>query len=131
MAKIKAKIVLEELHKLWRHHTNNLKKCVKEVSTQSTKVATLTPNLKLANWSWSRTTHHTFEAKYLLDYRVLKIFNDSTLLLVTPNGKERKTNINDVKQCGTSELTENAWDLFLESIRNNSQNCTYNLRLRS
>ena len=54
--------------------------------------------------------HHTFEPKYLLDYRVLKILNDSSLLLVTPNGKERKTNINDVKPCNTSELIENVWD---------------------
>ena len=39
---------------------------------------------------------HTFDPKYLLDYKVLKILNDSTLLLITPNGKEGKTNINDV-----------------------------------
>ena len=40
--------------------------------------------------------HHTFEPKYLLVYKVLNIINDSTLLLITPKGKERKTNINDV-----------------------------------
>ena len=39
---------------------------------------------------------HTFEPKYLLDYRILQIFNDSTLLIITPDGKERKMNINDV-----------------------------------
>ena len=33
---------------------------------------------------------HTFKSKYLLDYRVKKIINDITLLLDTPNGKERK-----------------------------------------
>ena len=43
--------------------------------------------------------HHKFEPKYLLDYRVLQILNDSTLLLVNPDGKDRKTNINDVKLC--------------------------------
>ena len=31
----------------------------------------------------------TFEPKYLLDYKVLKIINNSTLLLITPN-KTRK-----------------------------------------
>ena len=61
--------------------------------------------------------HHTFEPKYLLDYRVLKLLNDSTLLLVTPNKKERKTNINDVKPCSSLELLENAWDSFLGSIK--------------
>ena len=39
----------------------------------------------------------TFELKYLLDFRVLQILNDSTLLLITPGGKERKTNINDIE----------------------------------
>ena len=34
-----------------------------------------------------------------------KILNDSTPLLMMPNGKERKTNINDA-----TELVENAWD---------------------
>ena len=61
--------------------------------------------------------HHTFEPKYLLDYRVLKILNDITLLLVTPNGKERKTNNNGVKPCSTAEPVENAWDSFLGSIK--------------
>ena len=37
--------------------------------------------------------HHTFEPKYILDYRVLKVLNDSTLLLTMLNEKERKTKI--------------------------------------
>ena len=53
-------------------------------------------------------TYHNPEPMCLLDYRVLKILNDSTLLLVTPNGKERKTNVNDVKPCSTTQLVENA-----------------------
>ena len=67
-------------------------------------------------------SYHTFEAKYLLDYRILKILNDSTLLIVTPNGKERKTNIYDVKPYCTTELVENAWDSFLGSIKTKHQN---------
>ena len=65
---------------------------------------------------------HTFEPKYLMDYNVLKILNDSTLLLIMPNGKERKTNLNDFKPCSTTELVENAWDLFLGSIKTKHQN---------
>ena len=49
----------------------------------------------------------TIKPKYLLDLRVP---NDSTLFLVTPNEKE--TNVNDVKGCSTCRLIENAWDLF-------------------
>ena len=74
--------------------------------------------------------HHTFEPNYLLDNRVLQLLNDSTLLLVTPDGKERKMNINDVKPCSTLKLAENAWDSSLGSIKSNCQQCTNNLRTR-
>ena len=45
--------------------------------------------------------HQAFELKYLTDDRVLKIHNENTLLLVTPIGKECKTNNNDMKPCTT------------------------------
>ena len=51
--------------------------------------------------------HHSFKPKYLLDYKVLKILNDSTLLPVTINGKEWKTSINDVKPCSPIEPIKN------------------------
>ena len=35
-------------------------------------------------------THHTFKPKYLLDYKIMKILSNSTLLLVMPNGMEIK-----------------------------------------
>ena len=66
--------------------------------------------------------HHTFKVNYLLDYKVLKIISNSTHLLTIPNGKERKTNINDVKHYNTTELVENAWDSFLGSIKTKHQN---------
>ena len=70
---------------------------------------------------------HTFEPNDLLDYKVLRMINDSTLLLITPNGKERKTNINDVKPCSTTELVENIWNSFLGSVRTKHKNCSYNI----
>ena len=65
---------------------------------------------------------HIFESMYLMAYKVLKILNVSTFLLMTPNGKERKTNINDVKLCSTTELVENAWDSFLHAVKSKCQN---------
>ena len=52
-----------------------------------------------------------------MDYRVLKLLNESTLLLVTPIDRKHKTNINDVKPCTTLELIEIAWNSFLNSIK--------------
>ena len=64
---------------------------------------------------------HTFEPKHLQEYKVLKIISDSTLLLIIPNGKERKTNVNDVQPCNTTELIENAMDYFLCSKKPNDK----------
>ena len=41
-----------------------------------------------------------------MDYKELKILNVSTALLIKPNGKERKTNINEVKPCRTAEMVD-------------------------
>ena len=71
---------------------------------------------------------YAFEHKYLMDYRVLKICNESTLPLVTSNAKESKININDAKPCTTLELIENDWNLFLSCIKTKHQNDDYNLR---
>ena len=73
-------------------------------------------------------TCHTFEPKYLPDYNVLKVLDDSTPLLMTPNGKERKANINNVKPCKKTELVKNAWNSFLSLEKNKCQNCNYSLR---
>ena len=64
---------------------------------------------------------HTFEPKYLLDYRVQQILNNSTLLVVMLDGKESKPITNYVKPCSTLKLTENAWDSFLFYIKTNHQ----------
>ena len=74
--------------------------------------------------------HHTFEPKYLLDLQNTKILNDNTLFLITPNGKEIKTSVNDGKPCTTTELVENAWDSFLDSMKAKLRNCSYNFRPR-
>ena len=60
-----------------------------------------------------------------MDYGILKILNESTLLLVTPNGREQKMNINDVKPCTTLQLIENTWNSFLNYIKTKCQNRDY------
>ena len=72
--------------------------------------------------------HHTFDPKYLMVYRVPKTLHKSTLLLVTPNGREQKMNIDNVKPCTTLELFENTWNLFLESMKTKCLNHDYKLR---
>ena len=46
---------------------------------------------------------HALEPKYLIDDRIFKIIDESTQLLVMPNGREHKTNI---KTCKTNHYTQ-------------------------
>ena len=111
---------MEEIDKLWKHHTNHLREMCQR--NEHKYVPSCNNNPKFEGGQ-------TFEPKYLLDYRVLQILNDSALLLITPDGKERKMNIN-VTPCSILKLVENAWDSFLGSTKSNCQKCTYNLRPR-
>ena len=61
---------------------------------------------------------HTLKPKYLLEYNILKILSDSTLMLITPNGKERKANINDVKPCSRTELIKKCSELIFKLNKN-------------
>ena len=120
---------MEELHKLWNHHTAHLKELHQRKEYTDQQNNKNNTKLKIGQPVMVKNhACHTFEPKHLLDYKILKIVNDSTLLLITPNGKERKENSNDVKRGSTTELVENVWDLFLGSIKTKCQDYRYNLR---
>ena len=109
---------MEEFHKLWKHHAKHIKELCQRNEHMDQQINEENPKFQIGHPVMIMIhACHTFEPKYLLDQRKFKILNDSTLLLVTPNGKERKTNINGVKPCSTTELVENAWDSFLDSIK--------------
>ena len=104
------KIMLTKLHKLWKHHAAYLKDI--DYRKDDSKPCMSRNNTKFETGQAALVKNHAdsaFEPKYLMDYRVLKILNESTLLLVTPNSRKCKTNINNVKPSTTLELIENAW----------------------
>ena len=120
------KIVLEELHKLWKQHTKHLKEMHNRNLHKDQQISKNNQKFEICQQAMVKNhAHHTFEPRYLLDYRILKIPNDSTLLLVTLDEKEKKTNINDAKMCSTPELIGNS---FVSSIKTNWQNSKYKLR---
>ena len=69
--------------------------------------------------------YHTFEPKYLLDYRVLKVPNDNTLLLTVPNGQERKTSVNDVKPYSITRACRKWLGFILDPVKTKCQNYNY------
>ena len=72
---------------------------------------------------------HAFEPKYIDGLQSTKnLLNESTLLLVTCNGREHKMIINNVKPCSTLECSLKMLGMcFLNSIKTKHQNCDYNL----
>ena len=99
------KIILEEFHILWKHHNKHLKEMHQGNEHMYQQISKNNP--KFESGQQVMVKKHaccTFKLQYLLDYKELKILNDSTLLLVTTNGKEKKTDINNFKPCSTSDL---------------------------
>ena len=81
---------MEELHKIWNNHTAHVK--ILHQRKEDTDQQINTNNTKFRNGQpvmVKNQAHHTFEPKYLLDYKVLKIINNRALLLITPSGKEK------------------------------------------
>ena len=106
----KGKIILAELHKLWKHHEAYVKdiqeRWLYPCKPKNNNTLEIGQPIMVENYAC-----HDFEPKSLMAYRVLKKLNDSTLLLVTPNDRE-KININDVKPCITLQLITNTWNLL-------------------
>ena len=57
------RIVLEELHKVWKHYTNHVKEMHHRNEHMDQKISKIIQNLRLASWSWSRTMHITCKTK--------------------------------------------------------------------
>ena len=83
-------LMLVELHKLWTNHAQLLKdtrQCrdvpVKDIGDGAEPLFKQGQPVMVKHH-----VRHTFEARYLSDYRVLHQVNESTLLLLTPDGKE-------------------------------------------
>ena len=84
-------IVLEVLHKLWKHHTKHLRKWHQRNEHKDQHINKDNPKFKIGqSFIVKNHTHNTFEPKYLLDYRVLKVLNDSIFLLTMPHRKKNE-----------------------------------------
>ena len=80
------KIVLGELHKLWKHHAKHLKEMHQRNEHIDHQISKKNPKFQISQPVMVKNhAHHTFKSQYPLDYRVLKMLNDSTFLLVILN----------------------------------------------
>ena len=73
----------------------------------------------------------TFDTKFISDYRILKIINEYTLLIESPDGKTRKININDAKPVSAITAADNVLHDFKQSMLRREHTHPYNLHSSS
>ena len=61
----------------------------------------------------------TFDPTSIFDHRVSGILNDSTVMLIIPDGKEKKCNIHHIEPVIPAAIFTNAFDQFQDSIKKN------------
>ena len=82
-------------------------------------------------------TASTFQPKYLADYRLIEIVNDSTVIVSSSDDMEKKCNIHHVKAVSPTTAFTSVFEEFQKSIAKVGQSLTmtkqthYNLRSKS
>ena len=110
----KGLILFAKLHKLWLTHAKSLQ----ENRLLKTETVERNKNFKSHNFKVGKLIavknhlRNTFETKYISEYRILKIINECTLLIKSPNGETKKININDAKPVSAITATDNALQEF-------------------
>ena len=110
----KGLILFTELCKLWSAHAKSLQ----ENRLLKTKTVERNKNVKSHNFKVGQLIavknhlRNTFETKFVSDYRILKIVNECTLLIESPNGKTCQININNTKPVSALTATDNALQEF-------------------
>ena len=129
----KGLILFTELCKLWSAHTKSLQ----ENRLLKTEKIEKGKNFKSHNFKVGQLvavkTHlrNTCETKFVSDYRILKMVNECTLLIKSPNGKTHQININDAKPVSAANGTDNALHEFKQSTLRKEHTDPYKLQSSS
>ena len=113
-------LALQELRKMWKLHAKILKDSRKTEPEQN-KIITKVSDLKIDQLVFVK--HHqkgTFNQSYVYDHSVAGILFDSTVVLTTPDAKEKRCNIHHFKPMTPLEASTNAFSQFQDSIRKSS-----------
>ena len=110
----KGLILFAELHILWLSHTKSLQ----ENRLLKTETVERNKHFKSHDFKLGQLIavknhlRNTFETRFISDYRILKIINECTLLIESPDRKTRKININDAKLVSAITAADNALQEF-------------------
>ena len=126
-------LAVQELRKMWKLHTKLIKENRRTDPVENKKNTEAT-DLKIGQLVFVKDHQKgTFDPTYIYDHRISDILNDSTVVLNTPDGKERKCNIHHIKLMTPVDASTNAFNQFQNSIKKTPFNAThhqYNLDLK-
>ena len=123
---------------MWKLHAELLHDSRQTKDPEEERKFNKASNLKI--WQLVLIKNHTastFQPKYLADHRLIKIVNDSTAIVSSPDGKEKKCNIHHVKAISPTTAFTSACEKFQKNITKEGQNpniakqSQYNLRSQS
>ena len=69
-----------------------------------------------------------FQLKYVADYRVIKIVNKSTVMVASPDSKERKCNIHHIKPISPTEAFTSMFEEFTRASKQEILTCQPSLQ---
>ena len=129
-------LAVQELRKMWKLHAKLLKENRSTEPADNRKI-TKASDLKLGQLVFVKDHWKgTFNPSYVFDHRVGGILNDSTVVLTTPNGKERKCHIHHINPMTAVEASTSALSQFQDSIQKKPEkkpptSHQYNLHLKT
>ena len=117
-------LAVDKLKSMWRLHAELLQDTRQDKDPEEEGKFDKASNFKIVQLVLIKNhTAYTFQPKYLVDYRVTKIVNDSTLTVSSPDGKEKKCNIHHVKAIFPTTAFTSAFEEFQKSISKEGQKC--------
>ena len=99
------RLLVQELQRTWKFHTKLLAEN-RIIKPAIDKKVTKVSDLKIGQLVLIKNNPKgPFDPTYIYNYQVAGIPNESTVLLTTPDGKEKKCNIHHVKSVSTFDMT--------------------------
>ena len=131
MGNDKGLILFTKLCKLWLSHAKSLQE------NRFLKTDTLEHNKHFKSHKFKvgqlvavkNHLRNTFDTKFVSDYRIVKIINECTLLIESPDGKTRKININNEKPVQAITAADSMLQEFKQSMLR--RECTHPYSLHS
>ena len=115
---------MDKLKSMWKLHTELLQdtRCDKDPEGEGNFDKAL--NFKIQELVLIKNhAASTFQPKYLADHRIIRIVNYSTVIVASPDVREKKCNIHHVKAISPTTAFTSAFEEFQKSIWKEGQKC--------